>query len=87
MHSREVSILVLLDDSLEESSKFSLICGLLFQSLFSWMIRSKPPHFRARRKGLVVSILVLLDDSLEVDTLPKVLNTCFPERFNPCSLG
>ena len=56
-----------------------------FQSLFSWMFRSKRAAARRDRGGTRVSILVLVDVSLEVywkrgDREPVV-------GFNPCSRG
>ena len=60
-----VSILVLLDDSLEDFFLVCIIYYYKFQSLFSWMIRSKSGSGRASRWSHRVSILVLLDDSLE----------------------
>ena len=56
-----------------------------FQSLFSWMLRSKNAHTRDPAEVFEVSILVLVDVALEdqnngVDAL-RVLS------FNPCSRG
>ena len=69
LYQSPVSILVLLDDSLEvEKVIGARNAPILFQSLFSWMIRSKRPGMKTSRLEKRVSILVLLDDSLEART-------------------
>ena len=62
----EVSILVLVDVSLEAADENS-VCQISsrFQSLFSWMFRSKITGVVQSRLNTIVSILVLVDVSLE----------------------
>jgi len=57
-----------LDDSLEGVTFSPKAEPTLFQSLFSWMIRSKTFVKNKTASDLSVSILVLLDDSLEGGT-------------------
>ena len=78
-----VSILVLLDDSLEGCTSNWHSNDEWFQSLFSWMIRSKTIVCNYIISD-GVSILVLLDDR------SKGLHALFETGrtgFNPCSLG
>jgi len=61
-----VSILVLLDESLEAVDGNCINPSDRFQSLFSWMNRSKSHSIADDPRYDQVSILVLLDESLEV---------------------
>src|SRR5208283_3447607 len=65
-----VSILVLVDVSLEVEYIATIKEIYLFKSLFSWMFRSKRGIVGESRTGRCVSILVLVDVSLE-EILPS----------------
>ena len=80
-----VSILVLVDEALEEKEALGYAEDLWFQSLFSWMKRSKPKagNYYPRREH--VSILVLVDEALEACS-PNAGDLDSP-GFNPCSRG
>ncbi len=82
----QVSILVLVDVSLEACSFFLHSLNEEFQSLFSWMFRSKRDggRYNTRRDG--VSILVLVDVSLEACEFSGRVCEAF-RCFNPCSRG
>ena len=60
-----VSILVLLDEFLEEFASWNIGLPYQFQSLFSWMNFSKCGISRLMLRKGDVSILVLLDEFLE----------------------
>jgi len=64
----EVSILVLVDVPLEGSCSYLLASTVLFQSLFSWMFRSKSMIRFGLETFLQVSILVLVDVPLEASS-------------------
>ena len=61
----EVSILVLVDGALEEIRHCVFHASPVFQSLFSWMVRSKIMVGAPPRTDVDVSILVLVDGALE----------------------
>ena len=63
--NRVVSILVLVDEALEDGLLWSAYFSGLFQSLFSWMKRSKIYTSESHDTRPCVSILVLVDEALE----------------------
>jgi len=80
-----VSILVLVDVSLEELFSNPDTHFNTFQSLFSWMFRSKVAFPLVAEIQYPVSILVLVDVSLEGAAM--VLFLIGGTGFNPCSRG
>ena len=67
-----VSILVLVDGALEVIAERSPeYKALLFQSLFSWMVRSKQSQYATVVPLSRVSILVLVDGALEAQPYPS----------------
>jgi len=80
-----VSILVLVDESLEALGKCHTSNVGEFQSLFSWMNRSKDNNISGVFNSGGVSILVLVDESLEVFLSSLLAVASF--SFNPCSRG
>ena len=61
-----VSILILMDIALKVTSIDRLIiCPILFQSLFWWILLWKTPAPRLKQNGSIVSILILMDIALK----------------------